>query len=103
MVQTISTSLTELELTHLIRNAVAVEIERRLAPSQQDELYTDPQARAYLKCSSVFLWKKRKEGKIKAVNAGKKLLYPKSSLDNYLQLKTAHKAMVSPATNQHER
>ena len=59
----------------------------RLQPAHHDELYTDAEAKKYLKCSSVFLWKKRKEGKIKAVNAGKKLLYPKSVLDNYLQLK----------------
>ena len=57
-----------------------------LKPSEQDELLTIEQARQYLKCSAVFLWKKRKEGKIKAVNAGKKVLYSKSELNNYVQL-----------------
>ncbi|HMT75793.1 MAG TPA: helix-turn-helix domain-containing protein [Chitinophagaceae bacterium] len=88
MQQTISINLSHTEFTDLITGAVNTAIDRRLKPTEQDELMTDEQAREYLKCSSVFLWKRRKEGKIKAVNAGKKILYPKSSLDSYLQLKT---------------
>lgn len=88
MLQTISINLSHTEFTNLINNAVTAAIENRLKPTEQDELLTDNQAKEYLKCSSVFLWKRRKEGKIKAVNAGKKLLYPKSSLNDYLQLKT---------------
>lgn len=88
MQQTISVHYSDAEFTALITNAVNTAIDRRLKPADQDELFTDEQARKYLKCSAVFLWKKRKEGKIKAVNAGKKVLYPKSSLDDYLQLKT---------------
>ena len=88
MQQTISINLSHTEFTDLITGVVNTAIDRRLKPTEQDELLTDEQAREYLKCSSVFLWKKRKEGKIKAVNAGKKILYPKSVLDNYLQLKT---------------
>lgn len=88
MQQTISINLSHSEFTDLITGAINTAIDRRLKPTEQDELLTDEQAREYLKCSSVFLWKKRKEGKIAAVNAGKKILYPKSSLDSYLQLKT---------------
>jgi len=88
MQQTISINLSHTEFTDLITGAVNTAIDRRLKPADQDELLTDEQAREYLKCSSVFLWKKRKEGKITAVNAGKKILYPKSALDSYLQLKT---------------
>lgn len=88
MVQTISINLPYNEFTDLITGVINSAIDRRLKPSEQDELLTDQQAKEYLKCSSVFLWKKRKEGKIKAVNAGKKVLYPKSSLDRFLQLKT---------------
>ena len=87
MLQTISINLSHTEFTNLINTAVTTAIDNRLKPTEQDELLTDNQAKEYLKCSSVFLWKRRKEGKIKAVNAGKKLLYPKSSLDQYLQLK----------------
>jgi excisionase family DNA binding protein len=87
MLQTISINLTHSEFTDLLTGAINSAIDRRLKPTDQDELMTDEQAREYLKCSSVFLWKKRKEGKIKAVNAGKKILYPKSALDSYLQLK----------------
>lgn len=87
MLQTISINLSHTEFTDLITGAITTAIDRRLKPTEQDELMTDEQAREYLKCSSVFLWKKRKEGKIKAVNAGKKILYPKSNLDNFLQLK----------------
>lgn len=87
MQQTISINLSHTEFTNLINNAVISAIDNRLKPTDADELFTDQQAKDYLKCSSVFLWKKRKEGKIKALNAGKKLLYPKSSLNDYLQLK----------------
>jgi hypothetical protein len=88
MQQTITINLSHNEFTDLITGAINSAIDRRLKPEQRDELLTDEQAREYLKCSSVFLWKKRKEGKIKALNAGKKILYPKSNLDNYIQLKT---------------
>lgn len=50
------------------------------------QLLTIKQAKAYMKCSHVFLWKRRKEGKIQTVHAGKKILLPKSSIDAYLQL-----------------
>lgn len=50
------------------------------------ELLTISQAKEYLKCSHVFLWKRRKEGKIKSVNAGKKVLIVKASVDEYLNL-----------------
>ncbi|MBK8808674.1 MAG: helix-turn-helix domain-containing protein [Bacteroidales bacterium] len=88
MQQSISINLSHTEFTELITGAINTAIDRRIKPTDQDELFTDAQARKYLKCSSVFLWKRRKEGKIIAVNAGKKILYPKSSLDSYLQLKT---------------
>jgi excisionase family DNA binding protein len=87
MVQTISINLSHSEFTDLLTGAINTAIDRRLKPTDQDELLTIEQAKNYLKCSAVFLWKKRKEGKIKAVNAGKKVLYPKSALDSYLQLK----------------
>ena len=50
------------------------------------ELLTIEQAKAYMKCSHVFLWKRRKEGKIQTVHAGKKVLLPKASIDAYLNL-----------------
>jgi hypothetical protein len=87
MVQTITINLSHSEFTDLITGAINTAIDRKLKQADQDELFTGEQAMDYMKCSSVFLWKKRKEGKISAVNAGKKVLYPKSSLDQYLQLK----------------
>ena len=54
---------------------------------KSDELLTTAQAREYLKCSAGFLWKLRRDNKIKALNAGKKILFPKTSLNEYLQLK----------------
>ena len=86
MVQTISTSLSTLELTDLIDNAVTTAIDRKLSPPKSDELLTTTEAAKYLRCSSVFLWKKRKEGLIKTVNAGTKVLFPKSSLIAFLQI-----------------
>jgi excisionase family DNA binding protein len=87
MQQTISISLSHSEFTNLITGAVTSAIDKRLKPETQEELLTSEQARSYLKCSSVFLWKKRREGKIKAVTAGRKVLYPKSTLDTFLHLK----------------
>lgn len=87
MQQTLSINLSHTEFTDLLTGIVTGAIDRRLKPAERDELMTDPQARQYLKCSSVFLWKQRKAGKIKAVSAGKKILYQKSELDNFLQLK----------------
>ena len=52
----------------------------------KDQLLTIKQAQGYMKCSHVFLWKQRKAGLIQTIHAGKKVLLPKSSLDNYLQL-----------------
>jgi len=50
-----------------------------------DQLLTIKQATGYLKCSHVFLWKRRLEGKIQTKHAGKKVLIPKASIDAYLQ------------------
>ncbi len=56
-------------------------------PTQlSEQLLTVRQAMGYIKCSNVFLWKRRKEGVIKTVNAGKKVLLTKSSIDHYLKL-----------------
>jgi hypothetical protein len=52
----------------------------------ETELLTINQAKSYMKCSHVFLWKRRKEGLIKTINAGKKVLIPKSSIDAYLKI-----------------
>lgn len=51
-----------------------------------NELLTIKEAQLYMKCSDVFLWKRRKEGKIQSVNAGKKILIPKTSIDAFLKL-----------------
>jgi hypothetical protein len=88
MQQTITINLSHSEFTDLINEAVGIAIDKKLKPPEKDELFTEQQAEEYCKCSAVFLWKKRKEGKINAVNAGRKILYPKSSLDCFLQLKT---------------
>lgn len=53
-----------------------------------NELLTINQAKEYMKCSHAFIWQKRKEGLITAVNAGKKVLVLKSSIDAYLKINT---------------
>jgi hypothetical protein len=85
MQQTISINLSHTEFTDLITGAINTAIDRRLKPTEQDELMTDRTSKGvFIKCSSVFLWKQRKAaGKIKAVNAGKKILIQKSNLDAY--------------------
>lgn len=50
------------------------------------ELLTCNQAAEYLKCSLVFLWQKRKDGTLKYVKAGSKILIKKSSIDEFLGL-----------------
>ena len=44
-----------------------------------------------MKCSHVFLWKRRNEGKIQTIHAGKKVLLTKASNDAYLQINTETK------------
>jgi len=87
MLETISISLTRDELTGLIDSAVTGAINRRLSPTERDELLTQKEAANYLRSSKVFIWKLSKDGKIKVLNANKKVLYPKSSIDAYLKLK----------------
>lgn len=50
------------------------------------QLLTIEQAKNYMKCSNVFLWQRRKEGKIQTVHANSKVLIPKTSIDAYLGL-----------------
>ena len=55
--------------------------------SLNDQLLTVRQAAEYLKCSTVFIYLRRKEGKIKALTVGtKKVLIPKESLDCFIKL-----------------
>ena len=55
------------------------------------QLLTIKQAQGYMKCSHVFLWKRRNEGKIQTIHAGKKVLLTKASIDAYLQINTETK------------
>lgn len=55
------------------------------------QLLTIEQAKDYMKCSTVFLWQRRKEGKIKTVHANSKVLIPKASIDAYLGLDNSEK------------
>lgn len=52
----------------------------------QDRLLTYEEASEYMRCSKVFLWRRKKEGKLKAVTAGKKVLFRRSDIDAYLNL-----------------
>ena len=52
-----------------------------------NELLTVNQAVAYMKCTRVFIWTLRKRGLIHNVNAGKRVLILKSSIDTFLKLK----------------
>ena len=87
MIQSISITLSRGELTEIIGSAVSAAIDKKMSAVQPETLYTVGQAIRYMNCSSVFLWKLRKQGKILSTNAGKKILIPKSSIDSYLNLK----------------
>ncbi len=52
----------------------------------QGKLLTASETQNTLRCSRTFLWKERKAGKLKAIKAGKKVLFSKNSIDAYLIL-----------------
>lgn len=52
---------------------------------EADELLTYADVAKYLHCSKVFIWKMRREGKIKAVIVARKVLFQKSSIDEFLK------------------
>ncbi len=79
-------TMTHSEFSKMIKEAVESAIHRNPPSPTSDELLTDEQAAEYLKCSSVFLWQQRKAGNLKFVKAGKKLLYPRSSLNSFIGL-----------------
>jgi excisionase family DNA binding protein len=49
-----------------------------------DRLLTLDEAADYMRCSKVFIWYRRKEGKLIAIRAGKKVLLKRSEIDAYL-------------------
>jgi excisionase family DNA binding protein len=51
---------------------------------QQEKLLTLKEASAYMRVSEVFIYIRRKEGAIKSIKAGKKVLIRKSDIDAYL-------------------
>jgi excisionase family DNA binding protein len=51
-----------------------------------DKLLTYNEAAAYMRCSKVFIWKRRKEGKLAFIRAGSKVLFQKSAIDSYLNI-----------------
>jgi excisionase family DNA binding protein len=53
-----------------------------------DDLMTTAQAAEYLRVTDVTLWRWRKSGKLKAVKASGKLLFPKSTLKQFLKAHT---------------
>ena len=55
-------------------------------PTSQGALRTAIEAQQSLRCSRTFLWKERKSGRIKAIKAGRKVLFSQSSIDAYLEL-----------------
>jgi excisionase family DNA binding protein len=55
-----------------------------LSNTNEKALLTTKEAAKYLRCSLVTFWKIRKSGDINHVLVGKKLLFNKADLDNYL-------------------
>lgn len=55
--------------------------------TEQGKLCTASETQMILRCSRTFLWKERKSGNLKAIKAGKKLLFSQTSIDAYLNLK----------------
>lgn len=51
-----------------------------------EQLLTVNEVAAYMRCSRVFIWKIRKDGKLNCLKAGKKVLFQKSAIDSYLNI-----------------
>jgi excisionase family DNA binding protein len=49
-----------------------------------DRLLTVREAMEYLRCSRMLLWQIRHRGELSAFKVGKKLLFRRSDLDNFL-------------------
>lgn len=56
--------------------------------SKEEEYLSSKQACEFLKCSSVKLWRLRKEGKIPFEKCGRTILIKKEDLKNYLSQTT---------------
>ena len=54
-----------------------------------DRLLTLDEAAEYMRCSKVFIWHRRKEGKLKAIQAGRKVLFQRSAIDSFLNINPA--------------
>ena len=52
----------------------------------QERLLTYDEAADYMRCSKVFIWKQRRDGKLKAVMAGRKVLFQRSAIDDFLKI-----------------
>lgn len=53
--------------------------------SNTDKLLTLTEAADYMRVSKMFIWHRRKEGKLVALRAGKKVLFHKSTIDSFLR------------------
>lgn len=60
----------------------------RKETTQEEEYYTNKEACDYLKCSSVKLWRLRKDGAIPFKKCGRTILIKKEDLKSYLSNKT---------------
>lgn len=86
MVDQFAITMKKEDFENLINSAVSNAIGKFVHYDGDERLFTEEEATKYLKCSSVTLWQKRKEGKLKSMKSGRLNLYRKSALDTYLGL-----------------
>ncbi len=53
--------------------------------NNEKQIFTDKEAAAYLRISTVTLWRMRRKGKISFRRSASKLVYTQSDLDDYLE------------------
>lgn len=86
--------MTESEFENCLVRVFGQIVQNHVKPNGQETFLTVKQAARYMNCSPGFLYKLRRDDKVLAVNAGKKVLYTKSSLDKYFSSSTHRRRTV---------
>ena len=76
------------ELVEHIDRAVSTALSVRMPQLSNTGFITLQEAATYLKCSTVHIWALRKGGKLHALKSGKKVLFSKVALDEYIKSNT---------------
>lgn len=88
--QILFSGVTPVQLSDIIVNGIKEELgkifdyQKKDEKPNEDENYTIKKACDFLKCSPTKLWRLRKNGKLKEYRSGRRILFKKSELEDYL-------------------